>query len=270
MPAPWFRYSDIACAKAAAQKLFPRDRKSGESFLTSLRFPLTELEESLQKGVPFVYPYAPSHVPVIFKESDWTTLGAGQKKGYSNLVDLLVNDPAVARLYWGLTKNDSETRVALLPLARTQKVAPLCRHPLISTEATSAFAPASDCPRGSLDPNLVERLGRRKPGNPGEFVPRLLGQGQRLLAAYFGCLVPRQPSQREHLTEGTRLKRFYEDLRETILSPQRPGVSSARPPTFWSCLTRVQWEQNGEPYIPWKSRSLETDPRQKIDSKTIH
>ena len=32
-------------------------------------FPLTELEESLQKGVPFVYPYAPSQVPVMFKES---------------------------------------------------------------------------------------------------------------------------------------------------------------------------------------------------------
>src|ERR1700756_1151 len=67
-------------------------------------FPLTELEESLQKGVPFVYPYAPSQVPVMFKESDWITLSTGQKKGYSNLVDLLTNDPAVARLYWGLTK----------------------------------------------------------------------------------------------------------------------------------------------------------------------
>src|SRR5260370_20118953 len=33
-------------------------------------FPLTELEESLQKGVPFVYPFAPSQVPVMFRESD--------------------------------------------------------------------------------------------------------------------------------------------------------------------------------------------------------
>ena len=36
-------------------------------------FPLTELEEALQKGVPFTYAYAPSRVPVLFHESDWTT-----------------------------------------------------------------------------------------------------------------------------------------------------------------------------------------------------
>ena len=53
-------------------------------------FPLTELEESLQKGVPFAYSYAPSRVPVMFHEADWLTLNTGQKKGYSNLVDLLV------------------------------------------------------------------------------------------------------------------------------------------------------------------------------------
>ena len=46
-------------------------------------FPLTELEESLQKGVPFVYPYAPSKVPVMFRETDWTTLSTGQKKATS-------------------------------------------------------------------------------------------------------------------------------------------------------------------------------------------
>jgi hypothetical protein len=31
-------------------------------------FPLTELEESLQKGFPFLYPYAPSQVPVDHAE----------------------------------------------------------------------------------------------------------------------------------------------------------------------------------------------------------
>src|SRR5205085_7151215 len=62
-------------------------------------FPLTELEESLQKGVPFKYPFSPSRVPVMFKESDWVALSSGQKKSSNNMVDLLVNDPAIARLY---------------------------------------------------------------------------------------------------------------------------------------------------------------------------
>src|SRR6201992_3673790 len=52
-------------------------------------FPLTELEEALQKGVPFTYAYAPSRVPVLFHESDWTTLTTGRKKAYVNIIDQL-------------------------------------------------------------------------------------------------------------------------------------------------------------------------------------
>ena len=55
-----------------------------KAFLTiDSGFPLTELEESLQKGVAFNYPYAPSRVPVLFRESDWTSLSAGQKRAMS-------------------------------------------------------------------------------------------------------------------------------------------------------------------------------------------
>ena len=43
-------------------------------------FPLTDLEEALQKGIPFTYAYPVSRVPVLFRESDWLTLSAGQKK----------------------------------------------------------------------------------------------------------------------------------------------------------------------------------------------
>ncbi len=101
--------------EGCGQKNFYLDTANPEkAFLTiDSGFPLTDLEEALQKGVPFNYPYAPSHVPVLFGENDWTTLGGGQKKSYANLVDLLIGDPAVARLYWALTKNDSETRLAL-------------------------------------------------------------------------------------------------------------------------------------------------------------
>src|SRR6202012_545571 len=41
-------------------------------------FPLADLEESLQKGVPFVYQYASSSIPVMFHERDWINLGALQ------------------------------------------------------------------------------------------------------------------------------------------------------------------------------------------------
>ena len=37
-------------------------------------FPLPELEETLQGGKPFNYPFPASRVPVIFTERDWTLL----------------------------------------------------------------------------------------------------------------------------------------------------------------------------------------------------
>ena len=45
--------------------------------------------------------------------------------------------------------------------------------------------------------------------------PRLLAKDNGWLAAYFDVLSRVSQSQREHLTEGPRLKRFYEDLRGT-------------------------------------------------------
>ncbi len=175
-------------------------------------FPLTELEESLQKGVPFVYPYAPSQVPVLFREADWTTLSAGQKKGYSNLVDLLINDPAVARLYWGLTKNDAETRLALLRSPGLRRLLPYA-----AIRSGRVIVPG-----GAWTQISWRDLVGASPENPGEFVPRLLAKDNGWLAAYFDVLSRVSQSQREHLTESTRLKRFYEESRglETDPSPE--------------------------------------------------
>src|SRR3984893_8668341 len=182
-------------------------------------FPLTELDESLQKGIPSVYPYAPSQVPVMFKESDWTTLSAGQKKGYNNLVDLLVNDPAVARLYWALTKNDAETRLVLLRSPGLRRLLPYAatldfygRH--ISIRSGKVMVPG-----GPWTQVFWIDLVDASPENPSEFVPRLLAKDNGWLAADFDVLSRGSQSPREHLTEGTRLKRFYEDLRGTDLEP---------------------------------------------------
>jgi hypothetical protein len=77
-------------------------------------FPLPELEQALQGGKPFEYSYSSSPVPVLFAESDWTK---ASKKNYTenskDLIDTILNDPAVARLYWALSKLDSETSKSL-------------------------------------------------------------------------------------------------------------------------------------------------------------
>ena len=233
-------------------------------------FPLTEFEESLQKGVSFVYPYAPSQVPVMFKESDWTTLSAGQKKGYSNLVDLLTNDPAVARLYWGLTKNDAETRLALLRSPGLRRLLPYAGTLDFYGSQISIRSGRVIVPGGAWTQVSWRDLVGASPDNPSEFVPRLLAKDNGWLAAYFDVLSRVSQSQREHLTEGTRLKRFYEDLRGTDLEPAATRGVFRQAPDLLVLFTRVQWEQNGEPYVPGNLEVWKQIIRQKTDSKTIH
>jgi hypothetical protein len=233
-------------------------------------FPLTELEESLQKGVPFVYPYAPSQVPVMFRESDWTTLSAGQKKGYSNLVDLLINDPAVSRLYWGLTKNDAETRLALLRSPGLRRLLPYAATLDFYGSQISIRSGRVIVPGGAWTQISWRDLVGASPDNPSEFVPRLLAKDNGWLAAYFDVLSRISQSQREHLTEGTRLKRFYEDLRGNDLEPAATRGVFRQAPDLLVLFTRVQWEQNGEPYVPGNLDVWKQILRQKSDSKTIH
>jgi hypothetical protein len=233
-------------------------------------FPLTDLEEALQKGVAFDYPYSPSLVPVMFREGDWTALNSGQKKNYSNLVDLLINDPMVARLYWALTKNDGETRIALLHSPGLRRLLPYA--------ATLDFYGSQICirsgrvtvPGGAWTQISWRDLAGASPDNPGEFVPRLLAKDNGWLAAYFDVLSRISESQREHLTEGTRLKRFYDDLRGSDLEPPATRGVFRQAPDLLVLFTRLEWEANGEPHVPGNVEIWNKILRQKTDAKLIH
>src|SRR5580693_8518386 len=64
-------------------------------------FPLPELEKTLQGGAPFVYPYAPTTVPVLFAPSDWSMASRNNHVESSrDLLDTLLRDSDLARLYW--------------------------------------------------------------------------------------------------------------------------------------------------------------------------
>ena len=77
-------------------------------------FPLATLEQSLQLGKPFDYPYPATRVPVIFSDAEWMNLANKKDQRYSkDLVDVLLHDPAIARLYWALSRLDPTTRSAL-------------------------------------------------------------------------------------------------------------------------------------------------------------
>jgi hypothetical protein len=233
-------------------------------------FPLTELEESLQKGVPFSYPYAPSRVPVLFHESDWTTLSTGQKKGYVNLIDQLVNDPAVARLYWAMTKTDSETRQALLRSPGLRKLLPYAATLDFYGSQISIRSGRVVVPGGAWTMISWKDLAGASPENPGDFVPRLLAKDNGWLAAYYDVLSRVNESQREHLTEKGRLKRLYDDLRGNDLEPPATRGVFRQAPDLLVLFTRLQWEANGDPHVPGNLEIWKQIIRQKTDSKTIH
>ena len=86
---------------------------SQRAFLTiDSGFPLVDLEEALQKDGPFAYPYAGSSVPAMFGAADWKVLAANGHED-RDLIEILLYEPDVARLYWALSRIDPDTRVAL-------------------------------------------------------------------------------------------------------------------------------------------------------------
>ena len=58
------------------------------AFLTTdSGFPLTSLEEALEKGETFTYAYPSSPVPVLFRESEWRGISSAKVRGLQSLVD---------------------------------------------------------------------------------------------------------------------------------------------------------------------------------------
>jgi len=87
-------------------------------------FPLTALEEALQKGAPFTYAFPATKVPVLFSEKTWIALSAGKKGDRTDILDVLLHDRDVDRLYSALARNDRQTRIALAQSPGLRKLLP--------------------------------------------------------------------------------------------------------------------------------------------------
>jgi len=228
-------------------------------------FPLPELEETLQGGKPFSYAFSASRVPVLFTEKDWTALS---NKNSGDLVETLLRDPLLSRLYWALARSDAETRMALRGSVGLGKLLPQA--------ATLDFYGSHICirsgrvtvPGGSdADPAWKALVGE-SPEAPREFVPRLLAKDNGWLAAYFDALSRVSQTQQAHFTEA-RLRRFYGAFRGQSVSPDAARPAFRPAPALLLLVTRMQWESSGEPYVPGNLEVWKEILRQKSDSKTV-
>ncbi|MBV9074423.1 MAG: hypothetical protein JOZ10_12375 [Acidobacteria bacterium] len=206
-------------------------------------FPLPELERALQGGAPFKYEFRSTRVPILFTENDWT--------GGRNLLDALLRDSSLSRLYWAFAQMDPETQAALRQspgLKRLQAYAPELDF---YGSRLSIRAGHIDLPGGPGAEGTWRDLVGINPQNYGEFVDRLMAKDSGWLAAYFDALSRVNHVQQVHFTESRRLKPFYEALRHQDSPPADAARSVFRPaPGLLLLLTRMQWEPNGEPYIP--------------------
>ncbi|MCL2660922.1 MAG: hypothetical protein FWD64_10475, partial [Acidobacteriaceae bacterium] len=213
-------------------------------------FPLTTLEADLQKGVPFDYPYPSTQAPILLRESDWTAFGVRKREAGGGLLDVLLRDPAVDRLYWAVSKMEANTVHSLLRAEGLQGL--LNYGPLLDFYGSQLNTVDGRLivPGGKEAEDAWENLVGISPEKPGDFIYALLSRDNGWLAAYFDALERVSQSQQAHLTEGPRLRNVY----EAFHAPS-PGTNAAngvfrRAPGLLVLLTRVEWEPNGDPHVP--------------------
>ena len=87
-------------------------------------FPLAELEQKLRTGKPFAYSYSELEAPVLLAPSDWMLNEGNTKKGaQDDLIEAILRNRALARLYWAMSRIDDQTRLALRESPGIRKLA---------------------------------------------------------------------------------------------------------------------------------------------------
>lgn len=239
------------------------------AFLTTdSGFPLPELEKTLQGGQPFVYPYHNSEVPIFLTEGEWTAASQEAKRS-KYLLDTLLHDPELARLYYAWARLAPETQATLSRSPGMKRLVPVASAldfygSYIRIQSGRVVVPGGQSAEG----DWKELVGAR-PEAPGEFIPKLLEKDDGWLAAYFDSLSRIPPEQQAHFVENPRLQRCYEALRG---NNSRPGALASvfRPdPNLLLLITRVQWEANGDPHVPGSPQVWKTVLAQKSNVKLI-
>jgi len=221
-------------------------------------FPLPDLEEALKGGKPFAYPYPASHIPVYFGENAWVEASTVNKdRGKRDLIDVILDDPQIARLYWAFAHLDPETRSTLYKSVGIGKLAPYSAVLDFYGGHLSVRSGHVVVPGGADAEQVWKDMVGVGPDVPGEFVSRLLARDKGWMIAYFDAVSNVKRSQQLYFTDHRRIKLFYEALHSADGAEATKGVF--RPaPGLMVLVTLMQFDDNGEPRIPgnldaWKN-----------------
>ena len=238
------------------------------AFLTTdSGFPLPALEEALRKGKEFNYPYPSSRVPILFTEDEWIKAKT-TKKMTSHLVETLLRDPELARLYWAMYRMDPETRDTLRESIGLRKLLPYA--PILDFYGSHICTRAGRVlvPGGNSAEEGWQQLVGASPNSP-DFVLKLVAKDKGWLAAFYDSMARINPAQQEHFVSPRELKTYYTSFRGTDM-----GSDAARPafrpaPGLLLLLTRARWDKAGQPLVPGGLDVWKEILAQKSDSKTV-
>jgi hypothetical protein len=218
------------------------------AFLTiDAGFPLTQFEQSLQKNEPFVYAFPATRVPIFFTEEEWVGISQRNRKVADSLLDVLLHDQDVDRLYWALAKCDEQTRLALSQSPGLRRLVPVAS--ILSMYGSGIMIRSGRVAvPGAPDKEWADLVGA-KPASHGDFVARLLAKDHGWLAAYFDALSHLNQAQQAHLTEGSRLRHLYDAYRSTAPNNGAANGVFPRNAELLVLLTSLKWEANGDPQI---------------------
>jgi hypothetical protein len=241
---------------------------ANRAFLTiDSGFPLADLETSLKDVRPFDIPYASTSVPVLYKSSDWVL---NKKNANRGVIDSILRDPDMARLYWAMSRMDTETGQFLWQSLGSRKLLPASAVLDFYGSQISVRSGRVLVPGGTQADNAWKDLVGANPRSPADFISRLISRDGGWLASYFDTLCRVNPAQQAYFTNSRRLSRFYDALRGRDINPL-PTRHSFRPdPALFLLEARLQLDAKGQPHIPGNVEVWKEVLRRKTDSKLVH
>jgi hypothetical protein len=232
-------------------------------------FPLPDLEETLQGGKAFAYSFPSSQVPILFTQQDWMTASDEAIQSSKDLLDKLLRDPLLARLYWAVSRIGTDTQIALRQSPGLRRLLPYA--------AVLDFYGGEICirsghvivPGGTRAEPAWKALVGASPQSSAEFLLHLVSKDKGWLAAYYDAISRVNQDRQPYFTDPHHLRGFYEALRGQDLSTDAARPVFRPAPGLLLLLTRLPFDPNGEPHIPGSLDVWKQIFRQKTDSKTI-
>ena len=235
-------------------------------------FPLVDLEQALQHDAPFTYPYAGTSVPVMFTAGDWTGLSAQKGQENGDLLETLLYQSDVARLYWGLSRIEPETRLVMKNEIGLGKLLHLGAVLDLYGSQICIRQGRVQVPGGAKAEKEWQQLVGANPGSPKEFIEELLTKDHGWLAAYYDAMARASWSQQEHFAEGQRLRLYYAAFRSPgTTGPGESAIRLAYRPAaaVLVLITQMQWDEKGNPYVPGSLDAWTEILRPRADSKQL-